>query len=257
MNHPFCHDSFPMGPARSISPRLIIPGPRARVARCQCSSDIHESRGAHTCFRMRVSRMVHYGPHQAESDATPIARGNTPLTIPILITQTYSMHAACNIQHTAYNIQHAACNMQHAACNMQHATYSMQRATCSMQHATCNMQHAAGNKKHAACNIKHATCNMQRVICNMQHATCNLQHATYKHTACSMQHTACNIRHTAYSIQNHADTALSPKHHAHVAPVVPFGGWHALVANAARTIGGTLLEANESSERPRRQRHTD
>jgi hypothetical protein len=45
-----------MGPARSVSPRLIIPGPRARVARCQCSSDIHESRGAHTCFRMRVSR---------------------------------------------------------------------------------------------------------------------------------------------------------------------------------------------------------
>ena len=30
--------------------------------------------------------MVHYGPHQAVSDATPIARGNTPLTIPILIT---------------------------------------------------------------------------------------------------------------------------------------------------------------------------
>jgi hypothetical protein len=28
--------------------------------------------------------MVHYGPHQAMSDATPIARGNTPLTIPIL-----------------------------------------------------------------------------------------------------------------------------------------------------------------------------
>jgi hypothetical protein len=86
LNQPFCHDSFPMGPARSVSPRLIIPGPRARVARCQCSSDIHESRGAHTCFRMRVSRMVHYGPHQAVSDATPIARGNTPLTIPILIT---------------------------------------------------------------------------------------------------------------------------------------------------------------------------
>jgi hypothetical protein len=60
--------------------RLIILGPRARVARCQCSSDIHESRGAHTCFRMRVSRMVHYGPHQAVSDATPIARGNAPLT---------------------------------------------------------------------------------------------------------------------------------------------------------------------------------
>ena len=30
--------------------------------------------------------MVYYGPHQAVSDATPIARGNTPLTIPILIT---------------------------------------------------------------------------------------------------------------------------------------------------------------------------
>ena len=30
--------------------------------------------------------MVYYGPHQAASDATPIARGNTPLTIPILIT---------------------------------------------------------------------------------------------------------------------------------------------------------------------------
>jgi hypothetical protein len=29
--------------------------------------------------------MVHYGPHQAMSDATPIARGNTPPTIPILI----------------------------------------------------------------------------------------------------------------------------------------------------------------------------
>ena len=85
MNQPFCHDSFPMGPARSVSPRFIIPGPRACVARCTCSSDIHESRGAHTCFRMRVSRMVYYGPHQAASDATPIARGNTPLTIPILI----------------------------------------------------------------------------------------------------------------------------------------------------------------------------
>jgi hypothetical protein len=79
-----------MGPARSVSPRLIIPGPRARVARCQCSSDIHESRGASTCFRMRVSRMVHYGPHQAVpvSDATPIARGSTPLTIPILTADT-------------------------------------------------------------------------------------------------------------------------------------------------------------------------
>ena len=31
--------------------------------------------------------MVYYGPHQAASDATPIARGNTPLTIPILIIQ--------------------------------------------------------------------------------------------------------------------------------------------------------------------------
>jgi hypothetical protein len=30
--------------------------------------------------------MVHCGPHQAMSDATPIARGNTPLTIPILTT---------------------------------------------------------------------------------------------------------------------------------------------------------------------------
>jgi hypothetical protein len=30
--------------------------------------------------------MVHYGPHQALSDATPIARGNIPLAIPILIT---------------------------------------------------------------------------------------------------------------------------------------------------------------------------
>ena len=47
----FHHDSFPMGPARSVSPRLIIPGPRMRVARCQCGSDIHESHGAHACFR--------------------------------------------------------------------------------------------------------------------------------------------------------------------------------------------------------------
>ena len=34
--------------------------------------------------------MVHYGPHQALSDATPIARGNTPLTIPILIKDARS-----------------------------------------------------------------------------------------------------------------------------------------------------------------------
>ncbi len=95
LNQPFCHDPFPMGPARSVSPRLIIPGPRARVtvARCQCSSDIHESRGARTCFRMRVSRMVHYGPHQAMSAATPIARGNTRLTIPILTTGAASAGA--------------------------------------------------------------------------------------------------------------------------------------------------------------------
>jgi hypothetical protein len=81
-------------------------GPRARVARCrQCSSDIHGSRGAHTCFRMRGSRMVHYGPHQAvsDSDATPraraIARGNTPLTIPILQVITRGDHNLAPIRH--------------------------------------------------------------------------------------------------------------------------------------------------------------
>ena len=73
-------------PGQSAQGSLSRGHAHAWLAGHQCSSDIHESRGAHTCFRMRVSRMVHYGPHQALSDATPIARGNTPLTIPILTT---------------------------------------------------------------------------------------------------------------------------------------------------------------------------
>jgi hypothetical protein len=99
LNQPFCHDDMilsrwdqPVSQPKAARLTGIIPGPRGerRVARCQCSLDIHESRGARACFRMRVSRMVHYGPHQAMSDATrsstPIARGNTPLTIPIRTT---------------------------------------------------------------------------------------------------------------------------------------------------------------------------
>jgi hypothetical protein len=40
--------------------------------------------------------MVHYGPHQAMSDATPIARGNTPLTIPILVLITMDPRSPAN-----------------------------------------------------------------------------------------------------------------------------------------------------------------
>ena len=41
--------------------------------------------------------MVHYGPHQAVSDATPIARGNTPLTIPILTTRRSASYPGAGI----------------------------------------------------------------------------------------------------------------------------------------------------------------
>ena len=68
-----------------VSPRLIIPGPRMRVACCQCSSDIHESRGAHACFRCGYRVWCSMVPIRRLSDATPIARGKIPLTIPILI----------------------------------------------------------------------------------------------------------------------------------------------------------------------------
>jgi hypothetical protein len=88
LNQPFHHDSFPMGPARSVSPRLRIP--HAGVVRCQCSPDT-SMRGAAEHKRASVpgvSRMVHYGSlteARSLSDATPIARGTLPsVAIPVL-----------------------------------------------------------------------------------------------------------------------------------------------------------------------------
>ena len=84
-----------MGPARSVSPRLRTPHAYARLLSCQleCSPDmrraaehvtVRASDGGYILHNIAYGALRDMVPIRRTSAATPIARGNTPLTIPIL-----------------------------------------------------------------------------------------------------------------------------------------------------------------------------